>query len=123
MTKKNIQAGLTGLTAVIFGFLGKAVYRDYININSINDFGIAGFLPSFLYVIGFSLLLLIKPSRHPYLSILIVTTGSVLYEFKQYLSSSVIDINDILASVAGGLCSVLIYHFINSEYKLKGKNV
>lgn len=47
MTKKNIQAGLIGFIAVILGFLGKAFYRDYIITNSINDFGMAGFLPGF----------------------------------------------------------------------------
>ena len=108
MTKSNRLFGLIGLLAVIIGFISKAFYRDYININEINDFGIAEFLPSYFYVVGFSLLLLIRPTRFPKLIILIVTFASILFELKQYVSSGIFDINDMLASIAGGISAILL---------------
>ncbi|MGB5667514.1 MAG: VanZ family protein [Maribacter sp.] len=108
MTKSNRLFGLIGLLAVIIGFISKAFYRDYININKINDFGIAEFLPSYFYVMGFSLLLLIRPTRFPKLIISIVTFASILFELKQYISSGIFDINDMLASIAGGISAILL---------------
>lgn len=69
--------GIIGLLAVILGFLSKTIYRDYINLNKINDYGLAGSLPSYFYVVGFTLLLLIKPAKYPKVLVLIVTLGSV----------------------------------------------
>jgi hypothetical protein len=65
LSKKNILYGITGFLAVVFGLLGKTIYRDFIISSNTYDHGIAGFLPSFFYVIGFSLLLLIRPVRFP----------------------------------------------------------
>jgi len=112
MTKRNRLLGLIGLLAVVIGFISKAFYREYINVNEINDFGIAGFLPSYWYVLGFSLLLLIRPTRFPTLIISIVTLASMLFELKQYMSSGILDIKDILASLGGGITAILVLKII-----------
>jgi hypothetical protein len=109
---KNILYGITGLLSVIFGFLGKTVYRDFIISKNVNDYGIAGFLPSFFYVIGFSLLLLIRPVRFPVIIIAVVTFASVLFELNQYGSTGQFDIRDTLASIAGGIVAFLTVRFI-----------
>jgi hypothetical protein len=116
---QNKIYGLMGLIATVIGFLGKAYYRDYINSKGIDDFGIAGFLPSYFYVLGFSLLLLIRPTKHPILIISIVTIASVLFEFKQYHSSSNLDFSDIFASVGGGITAILISLLIERNKELK----
>jgi len=108
MSKKSIIFGLFGFGATIVGFLGKVFYRDYINSNRINDFGLAGFLPSYFYVIGFSLLLLIRPTNKPKVVITVVASASVCYEIMQYISTGKIDFADIFASIAGGLTALLI---------------
>jgi hypothetical protein len=108
VSKKSIFFGLIGLGATTVGFLGKVFYRNYINANRINDFGLAGFLPSYFYVIGFSLLLLIRPTRLPKVVIAVVTSASICYEFMQYISTGKFDYADILASIAGGLTALLI---------------
>jgi len=100
--------GLIGLGATIAGFIGKAFYRDYINANKIKDFGLAEFLPSYFYVLGFSLLLLIRPTKLPKVVIVAVTSASVCYEIMQYISSGKIDFADIFASIAGGITALLI---------------
>jgi hypothetical protein len=116
MTEKSRLFGLAGLIAVILGFIGKSFYREYIKLHEINDFGIAGFLPSYFYVLGFSLLLLILPAKFPKTVILVVTSASILFELKQYFSTDILDVNDILASVAGGITSILIYRFIDRKF-------
>ena len=108
MIRQHRILGIIGLLAVIIGFLGKAIYRDFINFNDINDFGIAGFLPSYFYVIGFALLLLIKPTKHSKMIVLVVTIASVLFELKQWNSTGIFDLKDILASIAGGITAILI---------------
>ncbi len=107
--------GSAGFLAVALGFLGKSVYRDFIVSNQINDFGIEGFLPSYFYVAGFSLLLMIRPVRFPVLIISIVTLASLLFEIKQSVSSGHIDFIDIAASIAGGLTAFLIFKLIDNR--------
>ena len=108
MIRQHRILGIIGLLAVITGFLGKSIYRDFIKFNNINDFGIAGFLPSYFYVIGFALLLLIKPTKHSKMIVLVVTVASVLFELKQWNSTGIFDLKDILASIAGGITAILI---------------
>jgi len=108
MTKQSRIFGLIGFLFILAGFLGKTVYRDYINLNRINDYGIAGSSPSYFYVAGFSLLLLIRPTRFPTLIIAIVTLASILFEIKQWISTQIFDVNDIIASIAGGITAILI---------------
>ena len=115
LKRKSILFGLAGLTLVVCGFLSKVFYRDFINSNDINDFGIAGFCPSFFYVAGFSLLLLIQLYKYPGVTILVVTIASILFELKQFLSLYLIDYGDILASVAGGLAAYIIWKKIESK--------
>lgn len=100
---------------VILGFSGKTVYRDFITLNNINDYDIAGFLPSFFYVAGFSLLLLIKDTRYPALIISIVTIASILFELKQFVSTGVFDMKDSIASFAGGLIAFIAVKVIEKK--------
>lgn len=122
MANKNITLGIIGLLATVTGFLGKVFYRDYININGINDYGFAGFLPSYFYVLGFSLLLLVRPNKHPKLIIIIVTVASILFELKQWNSTGNLDVKDILASIIGGITSFLILKRIEKIIKSKNHN-
>ena len=118
---KHRASFLIGIVFVIIGLLAKTFYRQYINNNGINDFGLAGSLPSFLYVIGFSQILMIRPIKYPALVILVVTIGSVIYEYKQYRSSGALDINDIIASIAGGAISFLILYIVSKRFKNQDK--
>ena len=111
--------GIIGLLSVILGFLSKTIYRDYINLNEINDLGVAGSLPSYFYVVGFTLLLLIKPNKYPKILVLIVTLGSVLYELMQSGSTGKLDVNDILASIAGGLTVLVLLIMVKKRHELK----
>lgn len=97
---------------MILGFAGKTVYRDFIRLNNISDFGISGFLPSLFYVAGFSLLLLMRPVKYPAVIIAIVTTASLLFELKQFGSTGHFDIKDSLASIAGGIIAFSAVKFI-----------
>jgi hypothetical protein len=93
------------------------IYRSIVNSNGIYDFGLAGSLPSFLYVIGFSQLLMIRPIRYPVFTILVVALGSVIYEFKQFYTSGTLDTNDIVASVAGGVISFFILFLVAKKFQ------
>ena len=107
MKQINLTYGITGLIAVITGFLLKAYYRPFAYQNDLADFGFADSAPSFFYVIGFSQLLLLKKTRYPWSIILAVTLGSVAYELIQS-GHSAPDQPDIIASVLGGTVSYLI---------------
>ena len=122
LEEKHKASFLIGIVFLVIGFLGKVFYRQYINSNAIDDFGIAGSLPTFLYVIGFSQLLQIRPIRYPALVILVVTAGSIIYESKQsYNTSATVDVNDIIASIAGGAVSLLILYFVGKRFKNEEK--
>lgn len=115
MTKQSKLFGIIGFIAVVLGFTGKTCYRDYVNLSGMNDFGIAGFLPSYFYVLGFSLLLLIRPTKFPKLIISVVTIASILFEVKQFVSTSNLDLKDIMASIAGGLTGIFILKLISNN--------
>jgi len=120
LEEKHKASFLIGIVVVVIGFLAKVFYRDYITSHGIDDFGLAGSLPSFLYVIGFSQLLQIRPIKYPSLVILVVTIGSIIYEFKQQSSNSgVLDINDIIASILGGVISYALLLIIEKRFKNK----
>ena len=120
LEEKHKASFLIGILFVVIGFLVKVFYRDYINSHGIEDFGLAGSLPSFFYVIGFSQLLQIRPIKYPWLVIVVVTAGSIIYEFKQQSSNLAgLDTNDIIASIAGGAISLLILYIIAKKFKTK----
>jgi hypothetical protein len=122
LEEKHKASFLIGILFVVIGFLVKVFYRDYINSHGIEDFGLAGSLPSFFYVIGFSQLLQIRPIKYPWLVIVVVTAGSIIYEFKQQSSNLAgLDINDIIASIAGGAISLLILYIIAKKFKNEEK--
>ncbi|MDD2798640.1 MAG: hypothetical protein PHV20_08625 [Bacteroidales bacterium] len=108
---------IVGLTAVILGFASEAFYRDFIYSNQIDDFGFANFLPSYFYVIGFSQLLLIQLSRFSRWIILSVTLASVGYEFMQFAHSTAFDLGDSLASIVGGISSLLLLQLKSKYFK------
>lgn len=109
MNKKNLFHGLFGLISVIIGFMAKVFYRPYAYDYELRDYGLADFSPSLFYVIGFSQLLLLKPTKHPWFVIIVVTLGSVGYEMMQARANGIIDVKDIVASVFGGFISLLIW--------------
>ena len=118
LEEKHKASFLIGILFVVIGFLVKVFYRDYINSHGIEDFGLAGSLPSFFYVIGFSQLLQIRPIKYPWLVIVVVTVGSIIYEFKQQSSNLAgLDTNDIIASIAGGAISLLILYIVGKRFK------
>jgi len=122
LEEKHKASFLIGILFVVIGFLVKVFYRDYINSHGVEDFGLAGSLPSFFYVIGFSQLLQIRPIKYPWLVIVVVTAGSIIYEFKQQSSNLAgLDINDIIASIAGGAISLLILYIIAKKFKNEEK--
>ena len=105
---------ITGVISVIAGFISKTVYRPYVYEYQINDFGLSGGAPSFFYVIGFSQLLLVKKFKHPWLVILIVTSGSLVYEFWQ-MRNRPLDFIDVGMSLLGGIISFLLWKILKKD--------
>jgi hypothetical protein len=117
LEEKHKTSFLIGIVFLVLVFLGKAFYRQYINSHGFDNLGIAGSLPSFMYVIGFSQLLQIRPIKYPSLVVLVVTAGSIIYKFKQSYGSGTLDINDIIASILGGIVSLLILYIVERRFK------
>ncbi len=113
MSRLHLTNGLIGLLSVILGFISKAFYRPYAYQNQLSDLGLSDWAPSFFYVLGFSQLLLIKNYRYPWLVILMITAGSILYEFMQ-AGNQLLDAKDIFASALGGIISFLLLKFRHS---------
>ena len=117
--KKNAIIGLIGFLTWVLGLLSKTTYRSYMINNDVNDYGISGFLPSFFYVIGFALLLLFNPVKNSTLIIIIVTLGSIIYELYQSYRNSKLDLNDIAASILGGVTAFIIIRLVTNSTNLK----
>ena len=117
MYPKNRTSLLTGIIFLLLGLLANSVYLKFLGGNSIGQFKLVGTLPSLLVVIGLSLVFQIKSYRYPYLVMPAITIGSVIYEFKESLTSGILEINNIIASVIGGIIAVLIWFLIEKKYR------
>ena len=117
MEEKQRTSFLIGFVILLVGFLARFVFRSFIIGHGIDDFGLSAWLPRFLYVIGFSQILLIRPIKYPPLVMVVVAIGSIVYEYKKYYLSGKLDINIIVASILGGVVSYLILLFIEKKFK------
>jgi hypothetical protein len=104
MKELRLKNGIIGVAAVLLGFIAKAVYRPYVYAHELTDYGIADSAPSFFYVIGFSQLLLVSKHTRGWVIILLVTSGSILFEVMQS-GHGHLDLSDIVASILGGAAS------------------
>jgi glycopeptide antibiotics resistance protein len=112
-----------GLTFSVLGFIAKLPFRKFIYENNIYDFGLSGSLPSFLYVIGIIFIFLYfnggEDRKRVFMTMLIMTAGALAYEFEQYFSNMVFDINDVIATILGGLVALILYKNISRGYQSK----
>lgn len=121
MEEKHRTSFLIGFGILLVGFLTRFVFHSFIIGHGIDDFGLAAWLPRFLYVIGFSQILLIRPIKYPPLVMVVVAIGSIVYEYKKFYLSGKLDISVIVASILGGVISYLILLIIEKKFKNQEK--
>lgn len=121
LEEKHKASFLIGLAFLLIGFVVKVFYLRHIDSIGLNEFGLAGSLPSFLGVIGFSQLLQIRPIKYPSLVMIVVTAGSIIYEYKKSFESGTLNVNNIVASIVGGAVSLLILYVVAEHFKNKDK--
>lgn len=114
---------IVGISSTVLAFIAKLPYRKFINKNDIFDFGLADSLPSFLYIVGIIFIVLSYSKnvngRKVTKSILLMTSGALLYEFEQLFSNMTFDVKDVIATILGGLFSLALYKFIEKKYNTK----
>lgn len=107
---------LIGLSAVAFYELARAYYRPFIYSNGINDFHIADTLGNSLGTIAtvfvFVSILGIDRAKDIFL-IRTVTIAVIVYELAHPLLGKAIDPLDIVATLAAGIFSEILYRFIH----------
>ncbi len=106
---------MIGIVFLILSFLANSVYHDYSNKNAPDLFRFASFLSCLFYVVGFSLVFLIKTFSYPSIVILIVSLISIVNEIKQFRASGILDVNNIVASLIGGIVAFLIWSVIEKR--------
>jgi len=103
---------LIGICAFVATELGRYVYRPFVRVNSIDDFGLAdciGNLGGVVVQIFLGAAVLNCTPRQSYRAAAFFAAGYVLYEFAQpYLPRGAFDWKDILATAMGYLVSVLL---------------
>ncbi len=101
------------LFAFILGLLSKLVYRDFIYLNHLNDFGLADSLPNFFAALGISFATLSfsknKFDKISYSIFINSALSMIAYEFSQIFLIGVFDINDIIASIIGSIFAFGLY--------------
>lgn len=113
---------MIGIVFLILSFLANSVYHDYSNKNAPDLFRFASSLSCLFYVIGFSLVFLIKSFHYPSLVILAVSLISIVNEMKQFRVSGTLDVNNIVASLIGGGIAFLIWKAIENRSTNQEKN-
>jgi hypothetical protein len=114
------------LISVLFFFLTEAsrkIYRPYIYMNNIDDFGIAdsvGNLGGIIVQIFFMLAVLNSRREKAFRVIGFVVIGFIVYEILQpYLPRGVFDWRDIYGTLTGGVISLFIVFFIKKFFRNK----
>lgn len=102
-----------GITAAIFGFIAKIPYRNYVYFKGINDYGIADWIPSLLYIIGIIFIVLYFSDNSKKwkvnTTIFTITLGALFYELEQCYSNMTFDIKDVIAIIIGAfICKGII---------------
>lgn len=114
---------IVGIFSTVLGFIAKLPYRKFIYKNNIFDFGLADSLPSFLYIVGIIFIVLSYSKnvngQKVTKSILLMTSGALLYEFEQLFSNMSFDVKDVIATILGGMFSLALYKFIEKKYNTK----
>lgn len=105
------------LLSLVLGLLSKLVYRKFIYLNKINDFGLADSLPSLIAVFGISFATLsfyqFKQAKISYSIFAMSSFSMIAYEFSQLFEFGVYDVNDIIASLIGGIFAFVVYRVLN----------
>ena len=122
MEQKNRTSLLIGIVFLILSFLANSVYHDQLNKNGLDLLRFVGSLSCFFYVIGFSLVFLIKTFRYPSIVFLSVSLISIVNEIKQFRASGILDVNNIVASLIGGVIAYLIWKAIEKRSTNQDKN-
>jgi len=102
------------ILALTFTLYEELHLRKYLFAH--HSYLLAGSLPNFLAAVIMSFAYMVV--RNPLQNNLIIKgiTGLILYEFVQLLMPHMVfDINDILASILGGLFSYVLIYFINQS--------
>ena len=122
MESKNRTSLLIGIAFLILSFLANSIYHNYLNNNGSDLFRFASSISCLFYVIGFSLVFLIKTFSYPSIVILVVCLISIVNEIKQFLASGILDVNNIVASLIGGVIAYLIWKAIEKRSTNQDKN-
>lgn len=116
----NFAIGISAL--LVYEFVGRPIYRPYIYNNKINDFHIAdtlgntfGTLPTIFFLIA---ILSNDTTKGNYL-IKLGTFSVVVFELAHPLLGKPIDIWDIIATIATGFISYLIYNRLFNNRRAK----
>ncbi|MFC2088322.1 hypothetical protein ACFLSX_01880 [Calditrichota bacterium] len=111
-------------TAIFWFFIteaGRFIYRPFIYVNHINDFGIAdsiGNSGGIIVQIFITLAVLNSPGIKVFRVITFLTIGYILYEIVQpYLPRGVFDWIDIYGTVAGGIIASLFFLILHKIIK------
>ena len=122
MESKNRTSLLIGFIFLIMSFLANSIYHNHLNNYGSDLFRFAGSLPCLFYVIGFSLVFLIKTFSYPSIVILVVSLLSIINEIKQFRAAGIVDVNNIVASIIGGVIAFLIWKAIEKRSTNQDKN-
>ncbi|MEI6140663.1 MAG: hypothetical protein WCP85_15445 [Mariniphaga sp.] len=122
MESKNRTSLLIGIVFLIMSFLANSIYHNHLNNNGPDLFRFTGSLSCLFYVIGFSLVFLIKTFSYPSIVIVVVSLISIINEIKQFQASGILDVNNIVASLIGGVIAFLIWKAIEKRSTNQEKN-
>jgi VanZ family protein len=113
---------LTSVLSFALTEIGRDVYRPFVYRTGLNDLGVADTMGNHIGAVAlvFFILTLMNATRQEALIVIaVVTIGYVVYEFAQYfLPGSVVDVKDAVASIVGGVLSLLVFIVV---YRVAGR--
>jgi VanZ family protein len=112
---------LVFLLAFFLTELGRNLYRPFVYSKGLNDLGIADTIGNHLgavTLVFFTLAVMNATRQEALIVISVVTFGYIGYEFvQQFLPGSTADSKDVVASIAGGILSLMLFLLIDRLLK------
>lgn len=123
MSKRTVYI-LIFIIIIIFTLVQELGFRRYLYTIHFTPSFVAGSLPNFtsILIFAFGFMAIKSPTQkaEPFKFIIGIVAGSILYEFVQiWMPNRVFDMNDIIASIIGGMFSFAIIYILERYFKLK----
>lgn len=114
--QESLPAAFTGVAALSLSFVIRQFFRPYLLAHFINDHAISRWMPSFFFVTGLSMLLMVFRRYRFEIVPILVTIGTLVYQMGHYVLTGIPDRESLVATLlAGGFALFVAFQYFEPQ--------